>query len=249
MKDSRAFQQDKRNPGEGRPLYRMFNSIPRRYDFMNRLLTLRFDEIWRKKATRFCLQDDPGAVMDLCTGTGDLAVRLAGKANKHTKITALDFSENMLEIAAEKAKNKKFGDRIEFVHGDASEMPFLDESFDSIGIAFAFRNLTFKNPLGEKAVAEVYRVLRNGGRFVITESSQPRNPLMIWVFRNYLKLVVDKFGGKLSGHQSAYHYLAHSALNYYHPKEVEQLLKNVGFSNVKSIPLMGGIAAIHVATK
>ena len=249
MKDSRAFQQGKNNPGEGRPLYRMFNSIPRRYDFMNRLLTLRFDEVWRKKACRLCLQGEPEAVMDLCTGTGDLAVRLAGKANEHTKITALDFSENMLEIAAEKATHRKLGDRIEFVYGDASEMPFHDETFDSIGIAFAFRNLTFKNPLGEKAVAEVYRVLRKGGRFVITESSQPRNSLMRWVFRNYLKLVVDKFGGRISGHRSAYHYLAHSALNYYHPEEVEQLLKNAGFPNVKSIPLMGGIASIHVATK
>lgn len=239
----------KTHPGKGKPLYRMFNNIPHRYDLMNRMLTLRFDEVWRRKATRLILEGTPEKVMDLCTGTGDLAVRIASQSKKTTDITALDFSENMLDLARLKSERNKVDGRIKFIHGDAANLPFKDQTFDSIGIAFAFRNLTFKNALKDDALSEVYRVLRSGGRFIIVESSQPRSLVMKWIFRIYMKVMVDKIGGLISGHRSAYRYLAYSASHFYKADEVSDMLKEKGFTYVEYINLLGGFAAIHIATK
>lgn len=216
---------------------------------MNRMLTLRFDEAWRRKATRLILEGNPRNVMDLCTGTGDLAVRIAKNSIENTNITALDFSENMLFLARIKSDRKQVREKINFVHADASKMPFKDQTFDSIGIAFAFRNLTFRNSLKDKALSEIFRVLRSGGRFIIVESSQPKYLFMRWIFRIYMKLVVGKIGGFLSGHRSAYHYLGYSASHFYSAEEVSVMLQETGFTYVEVIRLLGGFAAIHIATK
>ena len=227
----------------------MFNSIPRRYDLMNRLLTLRFDEGWRKKAIKECLKPEPESIIDLCTGTGDMVIRTAVTADYSPKITAMDFSENMLEYARMKAMKKGVSKKIEFVKDDASKMQFEDNSFDAATISFAFRNLTFRNPISESALNEIYRIIKPGGRFIIVESSQPRNKVFKFLVNMYLEIMVKRIGGLLSGHKSAYNYLAFSAKNYYSAEEVDHLLLKHRFGKVEHKSLLFGVAAIHMATK
>jgi demethylmenaquinone methyltransferase/2-methoxy-6-polyprenyl-1,4-benzoquinol methylase len=231
-----------------RPLERMFNEVPARYDLLNRVITWRLDERWRRTAAENCLEGKPSSILDLCTGTGNLAIRLAKEVNGGTKILALDYSQPMLDVAREKAEKARLNN-IEFIHGDAVSMPLGDENLDVIGIAFAFRNLTYKNPDREKFLQEIYRVLRPEGKFVIVESSQPWNPIMKIFFRIYLKVFVAGIGGWLSGHKGAYRYLAASARNFYEPAEIKQFLFSSGFNKVEYRPFLGGIAGLTVATK
>src|SRR5512136_3089773 len=125
---------------KGRPLYRIFTAVPPSYDLINRIFTLRLDERWRKIATEEILAENPAKIMDLCTGTGDLAVRLAKMTDGKAEITGYDYSQPMLDLAHKKAARAGKG-QIRFIKGDAAEMPFPENYFDSIGIAFAFRNL------------------------------------------------------------------------------------------------------------
>ena len=174
--------------------------------------------------------------------------RLAKGINGETRIQALDYSRPMLAVAREKAEKARLNN-IEFIHGDAASMPLENEGLDVIGIAFAFGNLTYKNPDREKFLQEIHRVLKPRGKFVIVESSQPENRVMKSLFRLYLKLFVAGIGGWLSGHRGAYRYLAASARNFYEPAEIKQLLSGAGFNRVDHRPFLGGIAGLTVATK
>jgi len=229
------------------PLKRMFDAVPRRYDALNRLLTLRFDERWRARAAARCLADAPARVLDLCCGTGDLALHLARLAGPATEITGLDYSPGMLAIARAKAARSRNGEAVRFVEGDAAALPFADASFDAAGIAFAFRNLTWRNPLREKALSEVLRVLAPGGAFVIVETSQPPNRVLRGLFHAYLRGVVAPLGTLISRHRSAYRYLSESARGFYYADEVVDMLTAAGFADVRYRRLLGGVAAIHVA--
>jgi demethylmenaquinone methyltransferase/2-methoxy-6-polyprenyl-1,4-benzoquinol methylase len=231
-----------------RPLQKMFTEVPGRYDLMNRLLTFRLDERWRKKAAVICVSGSSGKIIDLCTGTGDLALHMARRLKKTGAVIAVDYSRPMLDIA--RSKYLKSGLRnISFLEADAAALPFEDCSVDVIGIAFAFRNLTYKNPDCHRFMAEILRILNETGRFVILETSQPELPVLKWLFHLYLEIVVSSLGGWLSGHKTAYRYLSLSAKKFYTPLEMKQLLLSSGFSSVSHNPLMGGIAAITIATK
>ena len=224
----------------------MFMEVPSKYDLYNRMLTLGFDEIWRKKAVKEILENNPQAILDLCTGTGDLIQHIGRKSNGSAKLHAMDYSKPMLEIARKKTPDKI---RVNYLFGDAADQPFEDNYFDAVGISFAFRNLTYKNPDKEKFLREINRVIKSGGKFVVVETSQPANPVMKFLFRNYMKFAVGKFGAAISGNKGAYRYLAHSAINFYSPDEVKSLLEQYGFDNFKSIPLFGGIAAVYAVRK
>jgi len=230
-----------------RPLYKIFTAVPPSYDLINRIFTLRLDEKWRKKAAMECLADQPARIMDLCTGTGDLAIRLA-KMSKSVEITGYDYSQPMLDLAEKKAMKHNFP-KITFTQGDAAAMPFPDGHFDAIGIAFAFRNLTFKNYDTPKFLAEIHRVLKPGGRFVIIESSQPKQAWLKGLFRFYSRFIVYPIGSLISGNRPAYKYLSYSVIHYYQPEEICKLLKDHGFSEVSFKRLTGGISALHVAIK
>ncbi len=233
---------------ENRPLQKMFMAVPPSYDLLNRLLTFRLDELWRKVAAVECLKNKPEKVLDLCCGTGDLVLRIKKLAGTGTEVMALDYSEPMLEVAKKKAGKRKLTG-IKFYLSDAAVMPFHAEYFDTVGIAFAFRNLSYHNPDRNKFITEILRVLKSGGRFVIIETSQPENPLIRKVFHWYLRWITAPVGGLLSGHYGAYKYLAHSARNYYNNNELKELLTSAGFSTVESIKMMGGIAGLYIATK
>jgi demethylmenaquinone methyltransferase / 2-methoxy-6-polyprenyl-1,4-benzoquinol methylase len=231
------------------PLHGMFTAVPPRYDLINRIITLGLDKRWRRLAARACLEDKPRRVLDLGCGTGDLTINIALLGGANVALTGLDYSQPMLELARRKANNAGIGERVQFIHGEATHLPFPDGHFDGVGISFAFRNLTYKNPLGPAHLAEVKRVLKSGGRYVIVESSQPANLVIRTIFHFYLRVFVAPVGILLSGNKSAYRYLAESTAHFYSPQEVKDMLLAAGFRDISYRPLFFGAAGIHVATK
>ena len=234
---------------KAKPLHKMFTTVPLRYDRVNHVITWGLDARWRRQAAGECLAGNPQKVLDLGCGTADLAINLARLAGEGVGITGLDYSRPMLEIATAKANQAGLGRKESFLHGDVAHLPFPAGYFDCIGISFAFRNLTYKNPLTAGYLAEVFRVLKKGGRFVIVESSQPECGLVRRLFHLYLRLFVARVGHWLSGNRGAYHYLAESARRFYGPGQVRELLLSAGFSSVTYRRLLLGAAGIYVAIR
>ena len=230
-----------------RPLYRLFNQVAPHYDLLNRALACGLDQRWRLRAAKLCAAGGTKRVLDLCCGTGDLALLIAREASHDPEIVSADFSETMIAAAKKKMAAQGFADRIDLVLADASDLPFPDGHFGAVGIAFGFRNLTFESSGTAAYLAEVHRVLAPGGRFVIVETSQPRNPWLRAAFHMYMRLWAGPFGGLASGRWGAYRYLARSACQFPPPEEVAGLLRASGFSRVEYTPVLGGITGVHVA--
>ena len=227
----------------------MFTAVPPRYDLINHIITWGLDKRWRRKAAGKCLAALPNKVLDLCCGTGDLAIKLAQLAGDGAEIIGTDYSEPMLEIAVQKAAYLAPDKKPSFIYANAASLPFPEGHFDCVGISFAFRNLTYKNSSAERYIAEVLRVLSPGGRFVIVETTQPKLRLIRVLYHLYLRWFVSRLGSCLSGNKGAYRYLAESASRFYDPSEVEELLTTAGFRQVFSHPLLFGVVGIHVAIK
>jgi demethylmenaquinone methyltransferase/2-methoxy-6-polyprenyl-1,4-benzoquinol methylase len=236
-------------PTTSQPLHGMFTVVPPRYDLVNRIITLGLDKRWRRIAAETCLENNPETVLDLGCGTGDLTINIARLAGKNTEIIGLDYSQPMLEIAQQKATKVGVVKSVRFTQSDAAALPFPDAYFDCVGNSFAFRNLTYKNPLAQAHLAEVKRVLKPGGRYVIAESSQPENPVIRAMFRLYVRIFVAPVGIIISGNPGAYRYLTESITRFYTPPEVRDILKAAGFRNISYRPLLLGATGIHVAFK
>jgi demethylmenaquinone methyltransferase/2-methoxy-6-polyprenyl-1,4-benzoquinol methylase len=223
------------------PLRGMFAAVPRRYDLMNRILTLGLDQVWRRQAAAEVLAGFPARIVDLCTGTGDLAVLLRRLAPADTQVTGVDFVRPMLDAAARKVSG------IRWLLADAGDLPLRDGSVDCVGIAFGFRNLVYRNPRRDAHLSELRRVVAPGGRFVVVETSQPDRGAWRSLVHSYHRAITGPVGGSLSGNGPAYRYLAASARLFHGPAEVERMLAAAGFSSVSTRPLLGGAACIHVA--
>lgn len=232
-----------------RPLQRMFMAVPPRYDLINKIFTLGMDSKWRKEATIKCLSSSPRRFIDLCCGTGDLAINVIKATSGQILVAGIDYSLPMLEKAKEKSEGLSAGNHLNLIQGDASVLPFNTESIDCIGISFAFRNLTYRNPVAKKHLSEVFRVLKKSGRYIIVESSQPESVFMRKLFHIYLRIFVFPIGYILSGNKNAYRYLSESAVNFYNSSQIRELLSEVGFNRVQYSPLFFGAAGIHVAEK
>ena len=232
-----------------RPLYGMFTAIPRHYDLVNHIITCGLDNRWRREAARECLASQPKKVLDLCCGTGDLIIYLARLTENKMQLAAVDYSQLMLEIAVKKAEPLVKRRGLAFIHGDAANLPFPDGCFDCVGISFAFRNLTYKNPLSQSYLIEILRVLPAGGRFVIVETSQPRSKLIRKLFHLYLRWFVSRVGTLISGNSKAYHYLVESVARFYTPEELKELLLSAGFCQMSFRPLFLGAIGLYVAVK
>jgi demethylmenaquinone methyltransferase / 2-methoxy-6-polyprenyl-1,4-benzoquinol methylase len=230
-----------------KPLYGIFTDIPPHYDLINRLITLGMDKGWRRKAALECFSGHPQKFLDLCCGTGDLALAVSELANYPIEVKGLDYSQPMLDLAAAKARGK--GKSISFTQGDASRLPFASNYFDCIGISFAFRNLTYKNALAAAHLAEIIRVLKPDGRCVIVESSQPAAKFIRRCYHFYMRQYVYRIGAWLSKNKPAYRYLAESACSYFSPPEMNDFLIGSGFKKVNYRPLFFGASGIYAATK
>lgn len=227
----------------------MFTAVPPHYDLINTIMTWGLDERWRRQAARECLAARPARVLDLCCGTGDLGIAIARLAKSKVELAGVDYSLPMLELASKKARSLVGQGRISYFYGDVAALPFADGCFDSIGISFAFRNLAYKNPLTRTYLAEILRVLKLGGRFVIVETSQPRSKLIRACYHLYLRGFASRVGYWLSGNRGAYNYLAESTTRFYTPEELKGMLLAAGFSEVSFRPLFLGAISIHVAIK
>jgi len=239
---------DPGKPQTSRPLYHIFTRIPDRYDLINHVITMGMDSSWRRQAALACLHDRPARILDICCGTGDLAITIARMAPYIPEIIGTDYSQPMLEIAETKASSFKT-QNIRFINSDVARLPFADNYFDCIGISFAFRNLTYKNPLTPTYMNEILRVLKPGGRFVIVESSQPESSYIRFLDHLYLRLWVFPSGYLISGNKSAYRYLAESARHFYSAGEMQEFLLKSGFNKATAKMLFFGAAAIYTAEK
>ncbi|MEW6143018.1 MAG: ubiquinone/menaquinone biosynthesis methyltransferase [Chloroflexota bacterium] len=230
-----------------RPLYTMFMAVPPRYDIVNHIVTLGLDIGWRNLAARECLAAGAKTFLDLGCGTGDLALTVSRTAAGTAAIVGLDYSRPMLDRAVIKARRRHAV--ANFIQGDAAALPFPDSSLECVGISFAFRNLTYKNPNTRQYLSEVLRVLRPGGRFVIVESSQPPSAIFNWIFQRYVRWFVRPAGVIVSGNPGAYRYLSESVARFYTATEAVKLLLDAGFSQVTFRRLFFGAAALHIAVK
>jgi demethylmenaquinone methyltransferase/2-methoxy-6-polyprenyl-1,4-benzoquinol methylase len=185
----------------------------------------------------------------MCCGTGDLTIAMARLAKYNPEITGVDYSQPMLDKAAEKAKKMAGGKNIKFINSEIARLPFPDGWFDCVGISFAFRNLTYKNPLVQEHLDEVLRVLGPGGQYVIVESSQPKSALIRMLDHLYLRLWVFPSGLLISGNKAAYKYLVESAEQFFSAEEAQEFLIKAGFKKVTFRRLFFGAAAVYVATK
>jgi demethylmenaquinone methyltransferase/2-methoxy-6-polyprenyl-1,4-benzoquinol methylase len=238
--------------GSDFPLKDYYRDIYPTYDRVNRIFTFGRDRHWRKLAAQICLDSSPGSVLDICTGTGDFIFELARQSGGGVALTGYDFSDEMLNearIKQQKLEGREKGAPVKFIQGDVAEMPFEDGQFDSAGITFGLRNLVYENSGAGRHLSEIHRVIREGGKFVILESSRPSNA--VWRFLNtlYLRLVLPYLGGLISGNLPAYRYLATSSRNYYSIREMSRVLEDAAFSVVFTKALFLGSVMLLVAVR
>jgi demethylmenaquinone methyltransferase/2-methoxy-6-polyprenyl-1,4-benzoquinol methylase len=213
----------------------MFDRIAGVYDRMNRVMTVGLDQQWRRRAADLSAVGPGDRALDVATGTGDLAVELAGRG---ASVTGLDFSEAMLVLAREKAP------AIDFVRGNALELPFQDGEFDAVTVGFGARNFADL----ERGVREMARVTRVGGRVVILEITTPRKPPLAWFFRIWFDRLVPALG-RFAGDTDAYRYLPSSVRRFPGPRDLGALLASAGLTDVRWVLTAGGIIAIHAGTR
>ncbi len=230
------------------PLHDYYSRIYGRYDLVNRLFTFGLDEKWRRVAAAKCLESGPEKVLDLCCGTGDLAMAVARASGGTARVTGLDFNASMLGVAREKASERKI-DGIEFGEGNAAAMPFADATFDCLTIGFGFRNLIYDNDNARRHLGEMNRVLKPGARLVVLESSVPACPLVRPFFTAYLKLVLVPLGGTVTGDWKAFRYLVRSTLGFYRAAELKAMLEEAGFDFVSVRTFLLGSANLIVVRK
>ncbi len=238
-------------PESNHPLQDFYADIHPTYDLVNRIFTFGRDSSWRNRAVKACLQNNPDTVLDVCTGTGDFILEVAGLCDSGTSLTGYDFSADMLSEARRKqeALSGRGFPLVDFLEGDVGQMPFGDGSFEAMGITFGIRNLVYENSNADRHLSELYRVLKVGGRFVVLESCKPSN--RVWrVFNNiYLQFILPYLGGLISGNLKAYRYLAKSSRNYYTISEMSRILEGAGFKVVSGESLFLGSVMLVVAKK
>jgi demethylmenaquinone methyltransferase/2-methoxy-6-polyprenyl-1,4-benzoquinol methylase len=232
---------------DGRAVRQMFAGIAHRYDFLNHFLSVHIDSVWRRAAVRKVRElisiDSKAVLLDLCSGTGDLALEL--HRSLKAPVVASDFCHPMLTRATAKADASGFGQTIRTVEADALQLPFPGESFNALTIAFGLRNL--EDP--RRGLLEMQRVLKRGGAIVILEFSKPVVPILRHVFNFYFRHILPRVGRAISGDGQAYQYLPDSVRKFPNQTELSSMMTAAGFANVGYRNLSGGIAALHWGVK
>jgi len=221
----------------------MFNSIAPRYDFLNHLLSLGIDNVWRRKAINMLLGSNPKKILDIACGTGDFGLE-ALRLNPE-RIIGIDLSEQMLQIASKKIQTKSLGSRFEFIAADAENLPFPENSFDAAIVAFGVRN--FENL--ETGLTEISRVLTPTGELVVLEFSEPQTFVVKQMYRVYFRVILPIIGRLVSKDRHAYTYLPDSVYQFPHGNAFIEILKRCGFSYAVQKKLTFGISSIYYAKK
>jgi len=221
----------------------MFDTISGDYDGLNRVISFGIDIKWRKKVVKIVKASNPDTILDIATGTGDLAINLA--ETNASKIVGLDISRGMLDIGKTKIKKKNLDSKIEMILGDSENMPFKDNTFDAITVAFGVRNFESL----ENGLKEIYRVLKPNGTFVILETSMPTKTPYKQGYNFYTKNILPLIGKAFSKDKSAYKYLCESASVFPFGEALNNILRNIGFINVEDFPQTMGVATIYKSSK
>lgn len=232
----------KYNPGTTN-VAQMFNDIAPKYDFLNHFLSLGIDKLWRKKAIKLLKKYKPGQILDIATGTGDFAI--SAMKLKPEKITGIDISTEMMKIAEKKVRLKNLQDKIVFMTGRSEDLPFSDESFDAVTVAFGVRNFSDLS----MGIKEIFRVLNKQGTAVILEFSRPRKFPMKQLYFFYFRRILPLIGRIISKNSMAYTYLPETVMNFPQGDEFADILKTTGFGEVNYHRLNGGICTIYIAEK
>lgn len=221
----------------------MFDTISTNYDGLNRVISFGIDVKWRKKVVNLVAETNPDSVLDIATGTGDLAINLVRTGA--TQIVGLDLSDGMLAVGRKKISEKGLSEQIEMIQGDSEALPFEDNSFDAITVAFGVRN--FEDL--EKGLSEIQRVLKPGGIFVILETSVPTKFPYKQGYHFYTKNLLPIIGKLFSKDKVAYSYLSESAAAFPYGEKLNNILRKIGFTNVEDKPQTMGVATIYTASK
>lgn len=228
--------------GKKKEVEEMFDNIAGKYDFLNRLLSMKIDVLWRKKVVKWMKQDDPKLILDIATGTGDLAIEI--EKQTHATVIGLDLSQKMLEVGIEKIKKLNLTNKISMQKGDAENLPFQDNNFDAVSVAFGARN--FENL--QAGLKEMRRVVKENKNIYILEFSKVEgflNPFYMFYFKNILPTI----GKLVSKDHRAYTYLPDSVAAFPYGENMKKILLETGFRNVEYKKLTGGIATLYKATK
>lgn len=222
----------------------MFNDIAPRYDFLNRFLSAGIDIRWRKQALRLLKESKPQRILDVATGTADVAL-MAENILHPQSVTGIDISDGMLEIGRKKISRASLQQKINLINADSADLPFDTNSFDAVTVAFGVRN--FQDL--EKGLAEILRVLRPGGKLVVLEFSKPKIPLVKYFYNFYTKRVAANIGSLLSKNNCAYEYLDESIQKFPEGKAFTRIMENLGYLHTTIKPLSLGICSIYCGTK
>jgi len=222
----------------------MFDAIAHRYDFLNHVLSLGIDKYWRKTTVNTIIKNNPFKILDIATGTADLAIATASKSQICT-ITALDISKEMLYIAERKIKDKGLHKRIQLIQASALALPFENNTFDAISIAFGIRN--FKDI--DMGLTEIYRVLKLKGQLYVLEFSKPKNKIIKALYHIYFSKILPFIGNLISGHKYAYSYLNKSAVEFPDGVTFIEILSKNRFEHITQKRMSFGIATLYVARK
>mgnify|MGYP003133586898 FL=1 len=229
--------------GKKQQVANMFNNISKNYDLLNHVLRLGIDILWRKKAIKMLQKDKPKLILDIATGTGDFAIEAL--ALNPEKVIGVDISEGMLNVGRKKMKQKKLDHLIELQMGDSEKLLFEENKFDAVIVSFGVRN--FENL--EKGLADMYRVLKPGGKTVILEFSTPKKFPMKQAYSFYFKYILPQIGKIVSKDNSAYTYLPESVKAFPDGNDFINILERVGFTKTQCKTLTFGISSIYVGIK
>lgn len=224
---------------------RHFNTVARKYDFMNTLLSFGIHHQWRRNAIRILGLKEGEVVFDACGGTGDLSILAARAVGLSGRVILYDINRAMMDIGKSKVANASYGSNVLYVQGDAEEISMQDQVFDAAFVAFGIRNLTHM----EKGFKEMYRVLKPGGKLMCLDLSKPTDPLFRWLYDFYSFHIMPLLGGIIAGSWRAYTYLPESIRVFPLPDELTAILKKAGFSHITYRKLTNGMAVVHLAKK
>ncbi|WP_273852258.1 demethylmenaquinone methyltransferase [Guptibacillus spartinae] len=218
----------------------VFQTISKRYDVMNSVISFQRHKAWRKDTMRLMDVQKGASALDVCCGTADWTIAMADAVGENGTAIGLDFSENMLEVGQVKVNEKK-KENVTLLHGNAMNLPFEDNSFDYVTIGFGLRNVPDYN----QVIKEMYRVVKPGGQVVCLETSQPTIPVFREVYYGYFKHVMPVLGKVFAKSYEEYSWLQESASTFPGREELKQLFFKNGFSRVDTKPYSGGVAAMH----